>query len=155
MKKLLVTIVIVLFAVVGMNSQTKAVKVNPVGIVFGIGNAGFEFATNDAQSLTISALYMKIQDISGIGAGLEYRFYFEESIEKWYAAPVAAYLSLKSGDESAGIFTAGAIIGHQWIFGEHFLLDLNAGYGAYFGGDNLEGLSGGGISLGLSIGYAW
>jgi len=156
MKKLFFTAIIAVFTMTSLSAQTQAVKINPIGAAFGLGNLGYEFSTNDSQSLTVSALYFKVGDFSGLGAGLEYKFYFEgEAITGWYAAPVGGFLSIKSNNEKASIFTAGGEAGHQWVFGEHFALDVNAGYSAFFGGDNLSGFNGGGFTLGVAIGYAW
>lgn len=157
MKKLFIAAIMAVFTMTSMNAQTQAIKVNPVGAAFGLGNLSYEFSTTDTQSLSVSALYFKVGDFKGMGAGLEYKFYFDgDAIVGWYAAPTAGFLSIKStGSDTASVFTAGAEAGHQWVFGDHFALDVNAGYAAFFGGDDLSGFKGGGMTLGVAIGYAW
>ncbi len=160
MKKLLVLGAIVLVSVVKLSAQEQAAKVNPLGILFGVANAGFEFSTNETQSLTISALYYDIAGASGIGAGAEYRFYFSsgEALRGWHAGPGVGYLSLGDGfDNNAGFFNVGGEVGHQWIFGEHFLVDVFATASFVTGGsdDLLVSVDGLVVGLGASIGYAW
>ena len=156
MKKILV-LGMLFFAFTTTNAQSKVIKVNPLGLAFGIANAGFEFATTDTQTATISAIYFDVLDITGFGAGAEYRFYFKgEAIKGWHAGPSLGYFSLEDdSDNSASVFSVGGEVGHQWVFGESFALDVFGGYGAIIGGDELSGLSGSSASFGVSIGYAW
>jgi hypothetical protein len=139
------------------NAQTKAIKANPIGLAFGIANVGFEFATAESQSATIAGVYFDVLDIKGAGLGAEYRFYFDgEAIEGWHAGPSIGFLSLSDDyDVSASVFTIGGEIGHQWILGSNFALDVFAGYGYILGGDDLNGLESSSTSFGVSIGYAW
>lgn len=139
------------------NAQSKAVKANPLGLLFGIGNAGFEFTTTDSQSLSFSGLYFNVLDITGAGAGAEYRFYFDgEAITGWHAGPTLGFFSLSDDfDTSATLFSIGGEVGHQWVFGEHFLLDVFATLGTSVGGDELSGLDFSSAGFGVSIGYAW
>ena len=156
MKKIII-LGMLLLSVSISKAQTKAVKANPLGFVFGIANAGFEFSTTDSQSLTISGIYFDVLGISGFGLGVDYRFYFDgEAISGWHAGPSVGYLSLEDEFNNSGnIFSIGGEVGHQWLFGEHFVLDLFVGYGFVSGGDELEGLNSTAGSIGLSIGYAW
>ena len=156
MKKIII-LGMLLLSVSITKAQTKAIKANPLGLAFGIANAGFEFSTTESQSLTISGIYFDVLDISGYGLGAEYRFYFDgEAISGWHAGPSLGYLFLEDGfDNSGSIFSIGGEVRHQWIFGEHFLLDLFVGYGFVTGGDDLEGLDATAGSVGLSLGYAW
>ncbi len=105
-------------------------------------------------------MYYNISDVSGFGAGAEYRFYFSsgEALRGWHAGPSAGYFSLEDDfNNSAGFFSIGGEVAHQWIFGEHFALDLFAGLGYVTGkSDNLAvSISSTAVSLGLSLGYAW
>ena len=69
MKKLLLCIAIAVLGLSQVNCQEQAIKANPIGLVFGVANAGYEFSTNETQTLTISGLYYNIFDVSGFGAG--------------------------------------------------------------------------------------
>lgn len=139
------------------NAQTNVIKANPLGLAFGIANAGYEFATNESQTLTISGIYFNVLDIKGLGAGAEYRFYFKgEAVRGWHAGPSIGYFSLEDDfNTKASVFSAGGEIGHQWVFGEHFALDVFAGLGFVTGGDDLSEFNSTATSLGVSIGYAW
>ncbi|MGB5419802.1 DUF3575 domain-containing protein [Algibacter sp.] len=160
MKKLFLCAVIAVFGLTSVNAQDQAIKANPIGLAFGVANAGYEFATNDSQTLTVSGLYYNISDISGFGAGAEYRFYFssDEALNGWHAGPSVGYFALKDDfDTSAGFFSIGGEVGHQWIIGEHFLVDVFAGL-SYIAGNSDDfnvTLSTTSVALGVSLGYAW
>lgn len=160
MKKLLLCIAITLLGLTNVKAQEQAIKLNPIGLAFGVANAGYEFSTNDNQTLTLAGLYYNISDVSGFGAGVEYRFYFSsgEALRDWHAGPSIGYFSLEDDfSNSAGFFSIGGEIGHQWIFGEHFALDVFAGLGYVAGSsdDLAVSVSSASISLGVSLGYAW
>lgn len=137
--------------------QSSAVKVNPVGLAFGVANAGYEFSTSDSQSATISGLYYDVSGISGFGVGAEYRFYFGgEALKGWHAGPSLGYLSLEDDfNTSASVFSFGGEVGHQWVWNSGFLVDVFAGLGFATGGDSLNGLDSTTIGIGISLGYAW
>ena len=159
MKKLLLCIALTIFGLINVNSQEQVIKANPIGLAFGVANVGYEFSTNESQTLTIAGVYYNISDVTGFGGGLEYRFYFAKpALKGWHAGPSVAYLSLEDDyDNSAGFFTIGGEIGHQWIFGEHFALDVFAGLVYITGNSDDLAVSIDSVapSLGVSIGYAW
>jgi len=159
MKKLLL-ITVAVFSFSLASAQEQAIKANPIGLAFGIANAGYEFTVNAPQTLTVSGIYYNISSLSGFGLGAEYRFYFssKEALRGWHAGPTAGYISLSDDfDNSAGFFTIGGEIGHQWILNEHFLIDTFAGVGFVSGSSNglTSSVSSTAISLGVSLGYAW
>ena len=117
MKKLVLGLVLLLSG--SLFAQSNAIKANPLGLAFGIANAGYEFTTKDAQTATISGLYYDVSEISGFGLGAEYRFYFSsgEALNGWHAGPSLGYLSLEDDfNTSASVFTIGGEAGHQWVF---------------------------------------
>ncbi len=157
-------LVLISFLCIGLfgtvKAQEQAIKANPIGLAFGVANVGYEFATNDAQTLTISGLYYNVSDISGFGIGGEYRFYFssDQALRGWHAGPTAGYFGLSDDfDNSSGFFSIGGEAGHQWIFGEHFLVDVFAGLSFVSGSsDNFEvSVNSVTVGLGVSLGYAW
>lgn len=155
MKKLVFIITLVL-SVTLSQAQENVIKVNPLGIVFGIANAGYEFSINETQSLTIGALYYNNSGIDGIGGGLEYRFYFDEVLQRWHAGPTVGYFSLKDDfDNSAGVFNIGVEGGHQWIIGEHFVVDVFANLSYVIGESDVLNFNATTIGIGVSLGYAW
>jgi hypothetical protein len=159
MKKLFLFAAIAVFGLTNLDAQEQVIKANPIGLAFGVANAGYEFTVKDGQTLTVSGLYYNISDISGLGAGAEYRFYFDgEAIRGWHAGPSVGYFSLSDDfDTSASFFSIGGEVGHQWIIGEHFAVDVFAGLGYIAGNsdDFAVSLSSTAISLGVSLGYAW
>ena len=156
MKRILI-LVVALISFSAVNSQTSVIKANPLGLAVGVANAGYEFTMGEKNSLTVSGTYYKVSDISGIGAGAEYRWYFgEEVLKGWHAGPTVGFFSLKdNANTKATVFTFGGEAGHQWIFDNNFVVDVFAGLGYVTGGDKLAGLNATAVSLGVSLGYAW
>ncbi len=151
-------LIIAIFTFTLASAQEQAIKVNPIGIAFGVANAGYEFSVNDSQSLTVSGLYYNISDISGFGLGADYRFYFssKEALRGWHAGPTAGYFSLSDDfDNSAGFFNIGGAVGHQWILKEHFVIDTFASVGFLTGSSDSFTVSSTAIGIGVSLGYAW
>lgn len=140
-----------------INAQSNVFKVNPIGLAFGVANAGFEFKTKEDQSTMISAIYYNVSDISGVGIGAEHRFYFDgEALKGWHAGPSIGYLNLKDDfDDNANAFSIGAEAGHQWVFDSGFAIDAFAGLGFVVGGGDLSGFNSTSIGIGVALGYAW
>jgi len=140
------------------HAQNNIIKVNPLGLAFGISNLGIEFAGKKNQSVTVTALYYSKSNIQGFGIGLEQRFYFmaaEESLRGFHAGPSIGYLKLKENyyDEGYEVFSIGGEIGHQWFLNKHLTADLFSGLGFLVGSEsNTEQLS---FGIGISLGYAW
>ena len=155
MKKILITLT---FAIIGItvNAQQQAVKVNPIGLAFGVANAGYEYAVSKANTLTFSGIYFDQDNIDGFGVGSEYRFYFnKQAMRGWHAGPTASFLTLEdNANNSASVFGVGGEVGHQWILNQHFLVDTFAGLNFYSGGGDVD-VDGASFSLGVSLGYAW
>ena len=158
MKKLLFIVGVSMLLANTSNAQENAVKVNPIGLVFGIANAGYEFEVNDSQTVTVSGIYYGLTGISGFGIGGEYRFYLtDDSFRGWHAGPAVGYLGLseKITDSSSGFFSIGGEGGHQWIVGENIVLDAFIGISVLTGSGNFSTLNTVSPTLGFSVGYAW
>jgi hypothetical protein len=156
MKKILIFL-FVLSSMGAIQAQSGVFKVNPLGLAFGVANAGYEFETKEGQSTSISALYYNVSDISGFGIGAEHRFYFDgESLRGWHAGPSVGYLNLTDdSDTRASAFSIGAEVGHQWIFDSGFAVDVFGGIGFVVGGSELSGFNSTAVGIGVSLGYAW
>jgi len=156
MKKIISTIFL-LFVFSSLIAQKNAIKANPLGLAFGALNAGYEFAVGDNQTVTISGIYYDFSGIYGVGVGAEQRFYFstKEAFKGWHAGPSIGYASLQDNGDTAGIFSFGAEVGHQWTFRSGFLVDLFGGLGFVVGGESLGNINSTLASVGVSIGYAW
>lgn len=156
MKKILI-LAIALFSFSAINAQSSVIKANPLGLAVGVANAGYEFSMGEKNSLTIAGTYYNVSDISGIGAGVEYRWYFgEENLKGWHAGPSIGFFSLEDNfNTTATVFSIGGEGGHQWIFDNNFVVDVFAGISAVNGGDKLSGLKGTALGIGVSLGYAW
>lgn len=177
MKKLSIAIIAVFAFIGGLQAQESAVKANPLGLVFGAAQFGYEHLITEKSSFEVSLAYANVgaavdgESVRATGLGIDgrYKFYFSPSkvgIRGWYAAPTAGYISTKatSSDSEGKLswFSAGAVSGYQWVFGggtTGFALDLNFGVqyvNAKTSGD-ISGVTIDGIlpKLGVSLGYAW
>ncbi len=177
MKKVCIAVLALVAYVGNVNAQENAVKANPLGLIFGTAQFGYERAITEKTSVEISLAYASVSatvdnddtKATGFGAEGKYKFYFSSSqqgIRGWYAAPTAGFNSAKatSGDREGKLswVAGGAVAGYQWVFGggdSGFALDLNFGaqyISAKTSGD-IEGVTIDGIlpKLGLSRGYAW
>ena len=161
-----------------LNAQKNVVKVNPVGLIFGSAQLGYERVLTDKSAIEISASYTRLdvtfdnsttETENGFGVEGKYKFYFSSSKSAprgWYAAPLANYSNINGGsgdnDGSVSIFGAGAVGGYQWVFGGNdsgFSLDLNLGaqYASISTDGNITSTDADGIipRLGIAIGYAF
>ncbi|TVZ55356.1 uncharacterized protein DUF3575 [Lutibacter sp. Hel_I_33_5] len=156
MKKIIL-IFLLLFCFKTIIAQKNAIKVNPLGLALGIANIGFEFKISDNQTASFSALYAKVDDIDGFGAGIEQRFYFDsdEAFMGWHAGPSFGVLALKNNNHESTVFSIAADIGHQWVFKKGFLVDAFAGVGYLINTEGFNDLKKLNISIGVSIGYFW
>lgn len=152
----------------------NVIKVNPLGLLFGSANVGFERVINDKSSFMIAPQFggFKLAGVkySSFGAGAQYRFYFSKTKttpEGFYAAPALSFVSGKvtwdsfdSKEESKYTsFGGGAMVGNQWIFKSGFVIDLGGGVMyqkfSYKDDSNSSGLKANGMmpALNFSIGY--
>lgn len=159
--------------------QKNAVVVNPVGLLFGVFNAGYIMKLNDKTSLEIFGEYWtwKSGDFkaSALGIGGAYLFHFKPTaLRGWYAGPTASILfwkaentyfdyssyKVKTEEATSTWFSIGGIIGYRWVFNSGLLIDLNTGIQYMIGeleiGGTKLGLSGFGWGgIGAGIGYAF
>ncbi len=163
MKKFLLCAAIAVLGISNVKAQENIVKFNPLALIVGSFEVGYERAVNDSQSVQLDLAYSSfnsgIIDYNGFGVGLQYRFYFQDSkdvLEGWFAGPVASYSSASGNDLSVSSFAAGGVIGYQWNWNP-ITLDLYGGP-AYYSIDADDptfdfGFDGIGARLGLSLGF--
>jgi len=151
MKKLFVCALFLLgVAVQNADAQTGVIKVNPLGLLFGNANAGFEYGFSDRLSAEVNLNYSSTKatldgeaDVSftGIGGGLALRYYFTSKgfLDGLYLSPNFS-IGSTSGTSSAGadasvdVTALGLMFGRQWVFGDDpsgFALDLGLGVANY------------------------
>jgi hypothetical protein len=178
MKKLLFIAIIAIAGLGKLNAQEQIIKINPLAILRGTDLVSYERAIGEKTSFQISGAIggFEIGDTkyTSIGAGAQYRFYFEEALKGLYAAADVSFqggsaefnsLILPNTKEKTD-FTSlniGGKVGHQWIWENGFSFELNLGIGYrsfnYDTSDTsaLSDLKGSGIlpSFRLSLGYAF
>jgi hypothetical protein len=164
-----------------INAQESAVKVNPFAFLWGSDLVSYERMITDNSSgiigVGVGGYNFGGAKYSNTGAEIQYRRYFEEVLNGWYAGGFAAYTSGKVEIEGSSFlpgfgvednetkFTSiriGAKGGYQWIWDSGFLLDLNLGF-AYskFNYDNSDStfssLKASGVlpSGSIAIGYSF
>lgn len=176
MKKVLLTVAI-LASGFFVQAQKNVIKANPLGLLFGSAQFGYERAIGSKQSLELSAAFSSVKVTVGgsesknlgYGAEAKYKLYFSSSKQAprgWYGSPFVSFSSTKydlanEKKASATTYGGGLLAGYQWVFGggnSGFSLDLNFGAGYYSVNSdegvslNLKGLL---PRVGLALGYAW
>lgn len=164
MKNLLLTFSLFLtFMASSFAQQTQAIKVGPLGFLFGNYNVRYERAIAEKSSVQVGANFFnyKLFDdaISGFGIDLGYRYYFREAIEGAYVSPAVGFDFLSVGDFKYSTLGAGVTVGYQWVAGGGFLVDLGLGYGYSFEVSKDDGLlndyNRGGLRFTFALGYAF
>jgi hypothetical protein len=180
MRKVLFAAVLFLGALTA-NAQEEGngqnvIKVNPLGLLFGSANVGYERALSEKSSFVIAPQFggFKFGGVkySSFGAGAQYRAYFSKTKtapEGFYAAPAVSFVSGKvkvddgmdnKEETKFSSFGAGAMVGNQWIFNSGFVIDLGGGimyqkFNYKDNEDNSFALKGSGVlpALSFSIRY--
>ncbi len=166
MKKLLLSAAILVLGFSKMTAQENVIKFNPLALVLGSFEVGYERVLSDNQSIQVDLAYASFDsglfDYTGFGGGLQYRFYMQKSKEApvgWFAGPVASYTTASAdNDFKTSVFSAGGVIGYQWNWNP-ITLDIYGGP-AYFSIDADDptfdfGFDGIGARIGLSLGFAF
>ena len=164
MKKIMLTVLVAVITMVTVKAQENIVKFNPLALVVGSIELGYETAITDKSSVQVDLGYVNFNssglDYTGFGAGLQYRMYLQDKdvLVGWFAGPYASYASSKANDLKVSVLSGGAVVGYQWNWNP-ITLDLYGGPG-YFSVDADEqdfdfGFDGFGLKLGFSIGYSF
>lgn len=163
----------------GGSDFSNSIKTNPLSLIFGNLGVMYERKINDNMSLgltagmyfnNVNAIFMESK-YSGFSFAPEFRYYFENAIEGWFAGAYFSYTAItntqKNTDGSAigtdidgndffeisntlSVISGGAFAGRQWIWGG-FTLDVYGGLSyssvSWSYDKNYNSLMGGGISL--------
>ncbi|ASB47674.1 DUF3575 domain-containing protein [Alkalitalea saponilacus] len=164
-------LVIALLCAVSFSATAQqAVKLGPLGFLFGNYNLRYEKALSEKGSWQVGANYYnyEIFDVTSTGFGLDaaYRNYFKEAMVGAYVSPALGFQTNTTSvsvfdDTSAGysLLGLGVTLGYQWIGGGGFVTDLGLGYGYNVEvgkDDKLTGdFGGGGVRFTFAIGYAF
>jgi len=143
MKKLVLLVAVTVFAFGNVNAQENVVKVNPLALLGGTDLVSYERAFGDNSSGIVSGAIGGF-NFGGIkyksfGAGLQYRYYFDEVLNGFYGGAIVSFQNgttefedlLGEGDSDDEFdFTAlggGVKAGYQWLFDSGFTIDVNLG----------------------------
>ncbi len=163
MKKLLLSLMIVV-AYFSVNAQQKhIIKTNPFTLAIGSFNVSYEKVLDSKSSIIISGTYIyKLfgKEINAGGFGVAYRYYFTHAKKEvpsgFYVNP--EFVTYFSNDNSL-LFGIGAELGYQWAWESGFALDLGIGpmYRAVMETNTHEVFSTGGVTptITIAIGYAF
>jgi len=171
MKKLVLSLALLLVVNL-VSAQEQVIKINPLATLGGLDLVSYERAIGDQTSIVISGsiggFKVGTTKYNSYGAGLQYRYYFDETLNGFYGAGVAGFKSGKITDESTDDLKYtnmlfGVKVGKQWLFDSGFTIDLNIGmnYRSFkYDSDNTvytDTLKGNGAipSFGVGFGYAW
>jgi hypothetical protein len=118
--------------------RQNVIKVNPLGIIFGIAGVSYERVIDSKSSVQFDAnfggLSVSGNKYTNLGAGINYRRFFGASSEApkgIYISPGIGVLNSKvkvgsSSGSSTGVTFKG-VLGNQWVFNSGFSIDVNAG----------------------------
>ncbi len=172
LKKSFFTLVVLIGFVMSMSAQ-QAIKVGPLGFLFGNYNLRYEKALSEKTSFQVGANFYDYDlgdfGTSGFGIDAGYRYYFKEAIKGGYVFPSLNYdfnkTNLGLGNDEEGSFSnlnIGATIGYQWVAGGGFVTDLGLGYGYNIGvsaddafAESRDLGTGGGVRFTFAIGYSF
>lgn len=148
--------------------QTQAIKVGPLGFLFGNYNLRYEKGIGEKSSVQVGANYFdyEVLDVgaTGFGVDLSYRYYFKQAIEGAYVSPALNFdfaTTTNLADENVSFSTVGLGVtaGYQWVAGGGFVVDLGLGYGYNFElakDDSLtDDYNYGGVRFTFALGYAF
>lgn len=195
MKTKLFTLLLTAALSLGFLSQAQAqqnvLKINPLSLALLTGNVQYERALNEAMSVQLGVFYTGFSTetegirlgYSGVGITPEFRYYVsnarQDAPRGVYLGPYVRYRNISTSvrddvDEGAwesNLIGGGLILGHQWLFGDAFVLDMFIGPGfrstntrvvstsGTITQDDLVGLGSSGTGVlfrwGLSIGAAF
>jgi hypothetical protein len=174
--KMFLMMVFLLITINSVNSNAQqrgtydnAITANPLGLIFGVFNAQYEFQTSGNNSFLIRGNYwtpgVAFAGWTAYGVGASYRWYIDpfnqgtRPIEGFNFGPAVA-VDFWSWDDDpffnydgGAAFRIGAEASYKWVFGG---FAVEPGLNLMFSASNVEGL--GTLSaLGLlfNIGYAW
>ena len=179
MKKIILTLAVVAIAF-GANAQKRGeagfknvVKVNPLGLLFGLANVSYEYVLSEKSSVQGNIQFGGRSSgnikTTFAGAGVDYKFYLSHTKtapKGFYASPGVGFyaLTVKDGTSKytgSGLLIKG-VVGNQWVWESGFSLDLFGGIN-YLAGNKVSGT--GGVTydtfsgtlpaLGVSLGYAF
>jgi hypothetical protein len=167
-------VVALLCAIAFSATAQQAVKLGPLGFLFGNYNLRYEKAISEKGSFQVGVNYYDYElfgaKSTGFGLDAAYRNYFKEAIKGAYIAPAVGFQTNKTSSGSTlgsstvdglgySLLNLGATVGYQWVAGGGFVTDLGLGYGysMELGKDDqlLSDYGGGGVKFTFAIGYAF
>lgn len=146
------------------------IRVNPLGLVFGLINADIDFKVADAITVGPSLMFWSLAGITAFGGGARGNYYFngQAFTDSFYLGAHAEYalVTYKTslGNSSAGVFGAGALAGYHWVWDGGFNIMLGGGIGYYAGSStvtingqtaSVTGLNGVSPALEFTLGWAF
>jgi len=160
----------VLFAQEPPPKVQNVVSIDALGLAMGVNVIEYERVVRSDMSLSGQVRFLSQEDedwkVSGFGLFLGIKKYFKKMApEKFWWGPSIGFISVSATDKSTGEEGSGTVfsgllnIGYKWLLGERFTIEPSAGIASYLGSIKAgeeEYMAGGlGISLGLTIGYAF
>ena len=106
------------------------ISINPILMPLGFFDLQFDVGITDA--MTIGAFGTRFQyesfNMTTLGGRVNYHLNKQRLTDGWYLSPYAQYM-LSSEDFNS--FSAGAIVGHQWVYSTGFNIMVGAGASYY------------------------
>ncbi|QIX61020.1 DUF3575 domain-containing protein [Hymenobacter lutimineralis] len=184
MKKVLLSLAVLLGAASAASAQSNAIKVNLFSPLVKTGSFFYERKVSDTQSAQLGFFFTSYSPgdtkFSGFGLTPEYRFYLSgEALDGFYVGPYLRYQSFsltntyedntgnKEEDKATlSTFGGGIAVGRQWAFKKRITLDPFLGLGYNAGSLDVESgeeddfdvnsaFDGFGLRVGLTLGVAF
>lgn len=149
MKQLLLSLALLAGAPAALAQQAHAIKLNVLSSAIRTGSFFYEHKLSERSSAQLGLAYTALKSgdsrLQGVTVTPEYRYYFSgEALDGFYVGPFARLRSFRMTvpdqrfdnngmvyrvDRTASSLTfgGGAVIGRQWLVGNHITLDLFTG----------------------------
>ena len=142
--------------------KNYSVMANPIGLLYGVGDATFNFGVADNMTLGAGLLFVGRNSLGGYGLSGRMNYYvtglrFEDGL---YISPKVDFITISAHSVTvSGIGFAG-LVGYNWLYKSGFTMMAGGGIqhhiiSASVGGANLGSMSGTGLAAEFNIGYAW
>lgn len=146
MKKIIFTAITIL-SIGFASAQENAIKANPLALLGGTDLISYERKVSDNSTASLGLGFATFNfggvTYTSTGAEVQYRYYFEEALKKWYAGGQVGYTAGKIKQDYSGFgftqaqqpddikytsFVVGAKGGYQFVFKNNIIIDLNLGF---------------------------
>lgn len=117
----------------GGPAHSNNIRVNPVGLLFGVANATWDIGTSDRVTVGPSAAFTTRSangvTATGFALGVETNFFLgnDRFTDSWIFSPSAGFASASGNGQSASGMAVGANLQYGWFYDSGFNIGLGGG----------------------------